>query len=214
MLNHEIRSDGSVRLTGYVNAAERDSRPIPSIGGDFIECVAAGAFGRALERAGNAIELRFNHERTIGRRGRNLALREDAIGLYADAVVDDPEVAKAARDGRLTGWSFRFHTLKDEWSYAADANGGNMRRRRLVDMEIDEVSVLDVTPAYIATSVEMRSGCDVLFEERGTEGAEPAGHFDPAGEPGEPGEPGEAAEDADGGEITAKRLELMKLGLF
>ncbi|MCH5279545.1 MAG: HK97 family phage prohead protease [Christensenellaceae bacterium] len=171
-LNHnpiraEIRSDGSVRLTGYVNAVERDSRPLARPGGTFIERVAAGAFKRAIERANGNIELRYNHDRTIGRLGENLTLKEDAIGLYADAEVYDDEVVRAAKEGRLQGWSFRFYLIEDEWS--RDESG--VDHRRLTDIDIDEVSILDVTPAYIATSIELRGNERTLMEERSS--AEP-----------------------------------------
>ena len=46
----ELRSD-SVAIEGYVNAVERDSKPLSLGGGIFVEKVQAGAFRRALERA-------------------------------------------------------------------------------------------------------------------------------------------------------------------
>ena len=157
----EIRSDGSVRLAGYINVCERDSRPIPDPRGPFIESVAQGAFTRALERAGDGIELTLNHGRKIGQRGTNLQLREDNIGLYGDAIVSDEETERAARNGELTGWSFRFYKLADQWETV-----DGIEHRKLLDFDIDEVSILTVTPAYIATSIEMREGEQKLAETR------------------------------------------------
>ena len=44
--------------------------------------------------------------------------------------------------------------------------GESPRRRYLDDIELREVSVLDKTPAYIATSIETREDDDVLVEYR------------------------------------------------
>lgn len=161
-LKAEIRADGKVRLSGYINVCERDSRPIPYPRGTFIERVAQGAFSRAIERAGGNIELKFNHGNIVGKYGDNLALREDNIGLYGEAVVSDKEVVQAAKNGKLTGWSFRFYTRPggDEWTEDADGE----THRRLTDIDIDEVSILTITPAYYATSIEMRGGVPSLAE--------------------------------------------------
>lgn len=152
-LSTEVRSDGGVRLAGYVNVTERNSRMLNDEKyGNFIECVAQGAFKKALERANGDVLLCFNHERQIGKRGENLALEEDNIGLRADAVVYDEEVVKAARNGELRGWSFGFYENSSEWTTLADGTA----HRRLTDIDLVEVSILSVTPAYIATSVEER----------------------------------------------------------
>ena len=44
-----IRED-SVELEGYVNAVERNSKPLMSRMGKFIERIKKGAFARALKR--------------------------------------------------------------------------------------------------------------------------------------------------------------------
>lgn len=153
MLTAEVRSDGGVRLVGYVNVTERNSRMLnDEKHGGFVECVAQGAFKKALGRASGNVLLCFNHERQIGKRGENLALKEDNIGLYADAIVYDKEVVQVARSGELKGWSFGFFKNDDEWTTLADGT----LRRRLTDIDLVEVSILSVTPAYIATSVEAR----------------------------------------------------------
>ena len=151
----EIRGDDLIRLTGYVNVTARDSRPIPSPQGSFIEQVTPGTFKRALSKNPN-IEMRFNHNRKLCDQKSGLKLREDDIGLYADAIFKDAEVAEKARKNQLRGWSFGFSVNKDHW----DESG----KRYLDDISLSEVSILDKTPAYIATSVEMRTGR--YFESR------------------------------------------------
>ena len=49
MIRCEIRADNTLHIEGYVNAVERDSRPVmvPSLG-RCVEQVRAGVFGAAL----------------------------------------------------------------------------------------------------------------------------------------------------------------------
>lgn len=157
ILKIEIRSAGEIRVSGYVNAVERDSKVLPAemaCGADsqFVEKVRAGAFKRAISRNPN-VRLYFNHEREIGSvSGGELRLFEDNIGLHADAVITDPEIVSAAKRGELRGWSFGFSGAKAEWEPVSD----KLKRRTLTDFDLSEVSILTKSPAYFGTSVEMR----------------------------------------------------------
>lgn len=164
----EVRADKSVHIHGYVNVVGRDSRVLRDKSGPYIEQVAPGAFARALKEGG-AVELRFNHRRSLGATGDNLELREDDVGLLADAVITDEEVAGKAERRELRGWSFGFVKKKDTWK----TDGDGTRRRTLEDLELREVSILDKTPAYIATSIETREEGEVLVEFRMEEPVEP-----------------------------------------
>lgn len=161
----EIRAD-SVYLEGYVNAVGRDSRPIPSPHGRFIERIEPQTFAKSLRRKPN-VELRFNHrsDRVLGSTlGGELELEEDSIGLRAKCTVTDTEVIDKAKRGELRGWSFGFYKNIDRWEDA-----GEMQRRCLEDIELTEVSILDKTPAYIATSIEQRGDKDNPVEIRSTD---------------------------------------------
>lgn len=153
----ELRSGGEVRVSGYVNAVERDSKVLPAMmspgaHGSFVERVAAGAFGRAVERNPD-IRMLFNHGREIGSvKGGQLKLTEDNIGLRAEAVITDPEAVSAAKRGELRGWSFGFSGARDIWE---DYKPG-IQRRTLTDFDLLEVSLLTKSPAYYGTSVETR----------------------------------------------------------
>lgn len=155
----EIRSATEAVIEGYVNAVERESRPIPGIHGTYTERVAAGTFQRALN-SGKPVELRFNHQRVLDSTEGSLELREDNIGLYAKAVITDQEVIEKAKRNELRGWSFGF---RDNNPKIEDS------KRVLSDIELREVSILDKTPAYIATSIEMRGEEADVLEERGIE---------------------------------------------
>lgn len=151
----------TAKIEGYVNVCERNSRPINSERGAFIERIASGAFTRALNRNDN-VGLMFNHVRPLGNQKEGvLELREDAIGLYAVATVTDSEVIEKAKNNELRGWSFGFVKKADEWK-----TEDNTEVRTLTDFDLIEVSILDITPAYIATSISTRNNTTELIEHR------------------------------------------------
>ncbi len=154
----EVRADNTAEISGYVNVVERESRAIRRIGGKpFHEIVRQGTFAKALKKGRN-VKLMLNHRRVLCDTSNGLELREDNVGLHAKAVISDNEAVEAARSGKLTGWSFGFYCNQDRWSE-------NGETRTLEDIELDEVSILTLPPAYLATSVEVR-GEDTLREQR------------------------------------------------
>lgn len=163
----EIRNGAELHISGYVNAVERDSRVLPpemapEATSPFVEKVSAGAFKRAIERNPN-VRLYYNHEREIGSvSGGQLRLKEDNIGLFARAVITDENVVAAAKSGGLKGWSFGFSGARAMWEPA----GENLKRRKLTDFDLNEVSILTKTPAYFGTSVEMRGDNVEVLEIR------------------------------------------------
>lgn len=148
----EIRSD-KVILEGYVNATEKWSRPIYEKDiGRFRERVEPGVFSRAMERNPNT-QLKFNHKKDLGDASSgSITLREDAIGLFGHAETDDPDVRAAAENGQLKGWSFGMVVNSDEVKDAPDEEP-MIKRRYLKDIDLIEVSILSVLPAYIATTI-------------------------------------------------------------
>lgn len=155
----KIRGD-SVEISGYVNAVERNSKPLLSRIGRFVERILAGAFGKALKRNDNVLLL-LNHDssRVLGsQRQGNLELEEDNIGLRARATVTDAEVVESARRGDLVGWSFGFFDTPDGVESGIDTDSG-LPLRKLRDLDLREVSILDrrMTPAYDGTLIMARS---------------------------------------------------------
>lgn len=165
-LRIEIR-ENQVLLDGYVNAVERESRVLPSPRGRFKEKIRAKTFERALDKAEN-VDLLFNHDknRKLGSlQEGNLQLYEDNIGLRAIAHVSDGEIIQKAKDGKLKGWSFGFVDNKPSWEDGEDG----IQKRTLEDIELLEVSILDKTPAYVATSIEARGEDQAISETRGAD---------------------------------------------
>lgn len=160
-----IRSD-SVEISGYVNAIERNSKPLISRIGRFVERILRGAFSNALKRNDDVLLL-LNHDRmrVLGsQKTGNLELAEDNIGLRARAIVTDPEVVEEARQGKLVGWSFGFYDIKGAVDTGVDEDTG-LPLRKLRDLDLREVSILDSTrtPAYDGTLIMARDDEETLY---------------------------------------------------
>ena len=164
----EIRNDSAV-LDVYVNVVDRESKPIPSVKGKFIEKIKPGAFQRSLEKRAN-VDLLLNHDknRKLGSTSEgNLELFEDNIGLRAICTVTDPDVIDKAKNKELRGWSFGFYAEKDK----LESVENGYERRIVEELDLFEVSIVDNTknPAYAGTSIEMRDDNEVFIENRTTE---------------------------------------------
>ena len=150
----EVRNDGKLEISGYVNAIDRYSKELYGSKGKFIEKVAPTVFQRALEKASN-VDMLLTHDvrrKLASIEDGTLELKEDNIGLHATAVISDTEVIEEVRCGNIKGWSFGFRVLEDSWE-----DDGSVAKRTLEDIDLMEVSLLTIEPAYIATSVQVRS---------------------------------------------------------
>jgi HK97 family phage prohead protease len=159
-----IRAD-SVEIEGYVNAIERNSKPLWSRMGQFIERICKGAFKKALKR-NDDVKILLNHDpsRELGSTKQgNLELEEDNIGLKARAIITDKDVIEKARNGDLVGWSFAFTDREVENTIER-----GMPLRAVKDLNLEEVSILDKskTPAYDGTLIMARND-DGEFQFRG-----------------------------------------------
>ena len=164
----EIRSD-SVLISGYVNAIERNSKPIRARTGErFIERIRKGAFSNALNR-GEDVHALLNHSwsRDLGSTKKgNLKLVEDSIGLRAELETDDPEVIEDARNNDLVGWSFGFEDVAGGVERSVD-DETNLPLRKVKDMVLREVSILNrkKNPAYEGTLIMARDDSEIFCAE-------------------------------------------------
>lgn len=174
-MNINIRQD-SVEIEGYVNAIERNSKPLFSRMGKFIERICKGAFGKALKR-NDDVHILLNHDwnRDLGSTKKgNLELEEDNIGLKARATITDKDVIEKAQNGDLVGWSFGFSDVDVDNTIE---NG--LPTRAVKDLDLYEVSILDreKTPAYEGNLINARDAglnidhlmCSDTFSERNIE---------------------------------------------
>ena len=151
-----IRAD-SVEIDGYVNAIERNSKPLWSRMGQFVERICKGAFDKALKR-NKDVKILLNHDENRklgGTKEGNLELSEDAIGLRAHATITDKDVIEDAKEGNLVGWSFGFKDRAVDLSADPDTQ---LPLRKVKDLDLIEVSLLnrEKTPAYDGTLVMVR----------------------------------------------------------
>ena len=150
-----VRED-SVEISGYVNAVERNSKPLMSRIGQFVERICKGAFKKAIKR-NNDIHILLNHDwdRDLGSTKQgNLELEEDNIGLHARATITDRDVIEKAKRGDLVGWSFGFSDRDVENSLERGTP-----LRAVKDLDLYEVSILDRTrtPVYDGTLITARA---------------------------------------------------------
>lgn len=167
MLNIEIRGDGA-HICGYVNATEKKSRPVVTPRGRVIEEIEPRAFQAAIDRAENVIMTKDHEALPIlaETRAGTLKLWEDNIGLYADAVVSDPETVAEARAGKVKGWSFGMSHVED----TLEERSEGLPLRKITGLDLDHITlVVRKNPIYSATSVEVRADVEVETEIRSAE---------------------------------------------
>lgn len=166
----EIRSANEAIVRGYVNVVERRSKPLKRFGKTFVEIVKQGVFARAIKKAkdeNRAVEMLIDHDSRVKAADTlsgSLELREDSIGLYAEAVITKAEIIAEIRENKPRGWSFGFVNKKDKFT---KNEGESIEERELEEIELREVSLLiGKYPAYMATSVEVRGEDEIELEYR------------------------------------------------
>ena len=146
-----FRSNG-LELEGYINVTERPSEILSDKDGQFIEVVKKGCWKRALS-SGKTVDLLYNHNpnRKIGDNKTNLELMEDSIGLKFRALISDPDIIAKAKEGKLKNCSFGFIPKRTSKEFI-----GGIEHRNLYEIELYEVSLLDIPPAYSGCSIYKR----------------------------------------------------------
>jgi len=162
--DYEMRATPEgLTLEGYAAVFNVRSLPMSfaNVGGGkrFREVIHPGAFTKSLSEKPD-MTLRYQHNLTTLPLGRTkagtLELTEDERGLLARATLPDNEWGRPIRDaiarGDISGMSFRFSKVREEWT--TDADGTHVRQLREVKLG-PEVSITDY-PAYPDTSVSVR----------------------------------------------------------
>lgn len=154
-LKVEGREEGKAsKIVGYAAVFESESVDL----GGFTERIAKGAFAGSL---GADVRALWNHDpmHVLGRtKTGTLRLSEDERGL---AIEIDPPDTQMARDvvtlidrGDVSGMSFGFRTVKDNWAKVA-----GKWLRTLLEVELFDVSPVTF-PAYPSTEVALRAAVD------------------------------------------------------
>lgn len=148
--------DGNT-LEGY--AAVFDAwTEIDSWEGKFRERIAPGAFKKTLSERMPVLQFDHGTHPLIGSipLGVFTQLREDQNGLFVRGRLSDnwlvEPIRDAIRDGAITGMSFRFRVINDQWRKGSD----RMPERTITEVALYEAGPV-VFPAYEQTSVGVRS---------------------------------------------------------
>jgi uncharacterized protein len=169
-MNIEVRADNTVRIKGYVNATEKKSRPVITPHGKCIEMVEERAFENAINRAGD-VSVTVDHDSShiyASTNDNSLKLYEDGIGLHADVLIKDESIVEIAKQGKIKGWSFGMYNVVDELEQRAD---GELPIRHIKSLDLDHITlVVNKTPCYSATSVEVRADSETEIETRAIDG--------------------------------------------
>lgn len=153
---------------------------IDSWEGTFDEVISPGAFRKSLRERMPIMQFDHGRHPLVGSLplGRWDVAEEDTAGLHVVGRISDNWLMEpfrdAIRDGGVTGMSFRFTVVRDEWTDAAGKKvrddeleellwyGAGERGpllRTLKELKVSEVGPV-TWPAYEATSVGVRSAGD------------------------------------------------------
>lgn len=148
----EEGDDGAKRLAGYSAVFGRDSVDL----GGFTEEIAPGAFTNTLKDDDVRALIDHDSSRILGRSSaKTLRLAEDKTGLRMEVDLPDTtngrDIAESVSRGDVTGQSFSFRVIEDEWN-----TKGEMAHRTLKEVRLFDVGPVTF-PAYPDTSVAMRS---------------------------------------------------------
>lgn len=143
------------KLGGYINVVERASETLFSQqrGKWFNEVIKAGTFTRALQK-NNSIPMLLEHDwdKQIAHTANGtLELREDAIGLRFDAIVDE-ETFNEIQQRNITSCSFGFKVNEQQY----ESVNPKLEKRYISNIDLFEVSLV-ANPAYVGSLVEQRN---------------------------------------------------------
>ncbi len=148
------KQTGGFVFTGYAAVFYRYSQNL----GGFVEQVASGAFAKTIDEAD--IRGLFNHDANwiLGRNQANtLRLAEDKTGLHYEIDAPDTQTARdlavSIERGDITGSSFGFNTLDDDWGFTEQ----DFPLRTLIEVRLFDVGPVTF-PAYLDSEADLVRG--------------------------------------------------------
>lgn len=145
----------------------------------FYEEIAPGAFTKTLQEGDARFLVDHDSYYVVSRvTAGTLSLAEDAVGLPVDSALDTAlsyvnDLKANVRNGNITGMSFGFYVVKDDWTTetveTSDGQTAEVEVRRILEVRLIEVSAVTF-PAYEDTEAELASVTSALLQ-RGDRGA-------------------------------------------
>lgn len=158
---------------------------IREYGIEFTEEIAPGAFKKTLRERKPIMQFNHGNDVRTGQVpiGVFRELREDEHGLYVEGRLFDNDLVEPIRqaiEGKaITGMSFKFNIIRDEWRDNADKRLSNAEIERLLfdpgtrgplKRTIKEVALYEAgpvsSPAYEQTTVGVRSAFEGLTPDQ------------------------------------------------
>ena len=131
----------------------------------FYEEIAPGAFTKTLSEGDARKLIDHNSYYVVSRvSAGTLFLAQDARGLMVDSALDENlsyvrDLKANLRNRNITGMSFGFYVVKDDWSTeqieTSDGNTAEVEVRRVLEVKLIEVSSVTF-PAYEDTDAGLR----------------------------------------------------------
>ena len=150
-LQTELRAIEGKRIKALVNDYTLSKR-LSGRNGKFREIISKEVWTKAISEV-RELKVYINHQPYVDiMKDVELRAEEDGVYLYGTLNDNAGGVYKAIEEGRLTGVSFGFRALEDEFEQRTD-----YLERHIKDMKLFEVSLLDVEPAYYNTKIEARN---------------------------------------------------------
>lgn len=165
-----IRTDGGdgggERFGGYASVFNSRTAIGNPLRWGFYEEIASGAFTKTISESDARMLIDHDSYYVVSRMSAGtLALAEDDHGLAVDSHLD-PELSYVrdlranVRNGNVTGMSFGFFVVKDEWNTeeieVAGADPVEVDVRVIREIKLVEVSAVTF-PAYPDTTAELKA---------------------------------------------------------
>jgi HK97 family phage prohead protease len=142
----------------------------------FFEEIAPGAFSKTIAEGDARMLIDHDSAHVVSRvSAGTLRLSQDQRGLAVDSELDTNlsyvnDLVANLRNGNITGMSFGFMVVKDDWTTeeARNADGGMSEVEVRVIREAKLVEVSPVTfPAYESTDAGVRDSITTALRHRG-----------------------------------------------
>ena len=142
----------------------------------FFEEIAPGAFSKTIAEGDARMLIDHDSAHVVSRvSAGTLRLSQDQRGLAVDSELDTNlsyvnDLVANLRNGNITGMSFGFQVVKDDWSteQARNADGGTSEVEVRIIREAKLIEVSPVTfPAYESTDAGMRDSISTALRHRG-----------------------------------------------
>lgn len=158
--------DGNKRFSGHAAVFNQRAAIGNPLKWGFYEEIAPGSFSRTLTQSDVRKLIDHDSYYVVSRMSAGtLTLSEDAAGLHVDSALDTDlsyvsDLVVNLRNGNITGMSFGFYVLNDDWwTEAVTTNDGmqaEVEVRRITEIKLIEVSSVTF-PAFPQTDAGLRA---------------------------------------------------------